>query len=107
MTEDSITDLTTSDFQILRPADVLELVGNGVQRAILHERQLAAEFFDLSSGLAGEVVQKCQNYGLRIAVVGEYQQGRSTSFRQFALESNRGKRFVFVATVEEALGRLA
>jgi hypothetical protein len=102
----TVTDLTTSDFVIRKPADVLELLGAGVHRVVLDERQLPDEFFDLSSGFAGELLQKCSNYGIRIAVVGEHEKGRSTSFRQFALESNRGNKFFFVASAEEGLTRL-
>jgi hypothetical protein len=102
----AVADLTSSDFRISRPADVLELVGAGVSRAILRDDQIAAEFFDLSSGFAGELVQKFSNYGLRIAIVGDYEQGRSTSFRQFAQESNRGNRLWFVHSSEDGLKRL-
>ena len=101
-----VADLTATDFRLNRPADVLELVGSGTDRAVIHEQQINPEFFDLSSGFAGEVVQKCQNYGLRVAVVVEPGKTRSTHFQQFAGESNRQNRFVFVATVAEALERL-
>jgi hypothetical protein len=101
-----LADLTASDFVMRRPADVLELVGAGVDRAVLNERQLPGDFFDLSSGFAGELLQKCSNYGIKIAVVGQQETGRSTSFRQFAHESNRGNKFFFVASVEEGVARL-
>ena len=104
---DTVADLTASEFTIRRPADVLELVGQGVGRFIIEDRQLPDEFFDLSSGFAGELLQKCSNYGLRVAVVGQHEAGRSSSFRQFVSESNRGRSFLFVATVEEGLARLS
>jgi hypothetical protein len=103
----AFTDVTASDFAIRRPADVLELVGAGVARVILEERQLADDFFDLSTGFAGELLQKCANYGLRVAVVVREERDRSSYFREFVRETNRGDRFVFVASVEEALARLA
>ena len=101
-----IVDLTAADFRLNRPADVLELVGSGTDRAVIHEQQINPEFFDLSTGFAGEVVQKCQNYGMRMAVVLEPGKARSTHFQQFAGESNRQNRFVFVASVAEGLERL-
>ena len=36
---------------------------------ILTEEDLAREFFDLRSGLAGELFQKFMNYKLRVAIV--------------------------------------
>jgi hypothetical protein len=63
-------------------------------------------FFDLSTGFAGELVQKCTNYGIKVAVVETSAKSRSTSFRQFASESNRGNRFIFVANIDEGMRRL-
>ena len=37
--------------------------------ALLHPANLPAEFFDLSSGIAGEYLQKWRNYRTRVAVV--------------------------------------
>ena len=36
---------------------------------VLEEKDFAPEFFDLRSGLAGELFQKLVNYGLRVAIV--------------------------------------
>ena len=101
-----ITDLTESDFRIQKPGDIIELVGAGVGRAILLDGQFAADFFDLSTGLAGEVVQKCVNYGIRVAVITTTLAERSTHFRQFAQESTRHGRFVFASSMDEALARI-
>jgi hypothetical protein len=101
-----ITDLTESDFRIRKPADILELVGVGVGRAILLDSQLHEDFFDLSTGVAGEVVQKCVNYGIRVAVISTSVAERSTHFRQFAQESTRHGRFVFARSMDEALARI-
>ena len=102
-----MTDLTSSAFRIGRPADVLELVATGVDRAIILADQIDPRFFDLSSGFAGELVQKCMNYGLRIAVVDSRGSERSTHFRQFAGESNRHGRFIVTDSTEDALSRLS
>jgi hypothetical protein len=37
--------------------------------ALLHPANLPAAFFDLSSGLAGEYLQKWRNYRIRVAVL--------------------------------------
>jgi hypothetical protein len=104
---DPVKDLTTSTFRIAKPADVLELVATGVHRAIVLADQIDPRFFDLSSGFAGELVQKCLNYGLRIAVVDRLGSERSMHFRQFAGESNRHGRFIVTDSTEDALKRLS
>jgi hypothetical protein len=100
-------DLTQSTFRIERPGDVLDLFGAGLNRVVLAHHQLNPDFFDLSTGFAGELVQKCVNYGIRVAVVGGDNEDRSVSFRQFAAETSRGSHFVFVRSVGDALARLS
>src|SRR5688572_24638922 len=97
-TGSDVADLTGSDFVVNDPADVLELFAAGLQGFVLDERQLSSAFFDLSSGFAGELLQKCSNYQLRVAVVIHDDSARSLSFRQFAVESNRRGAFVFVGS---------
>lgn len=41
----------------------------GTAGLLVTEADLAPEFFDLRSGLAGELFQKFSNYGLRLALV--------------------------------------
>lgn len=104
---EEIADLTRSGVRIERPADLLEVYAGGADRIILGEDQLHPDFFDLSTGFAGELVQKVINYGMRVAVVAGDHQQRSVSFRQFADETSRGNRFVFVTSVEAAVQRLS
>lgn len=88
--------------------DLVQLLFDAGARAlVVREDQLPREFFDLASGFAGEVVQKFVNYGLRLAVVGDFERGRSRSWRAFVAESNRTGRILFVASVEEARTALA
>jgi uncharacterized protein DUF4180 len=104
--QDALADLTTAQFTIQRPADILELVAAGAHQIVLLGDQLHPDFFDLSTGFAGELVQKCMNYGIRIAIVETRLEERSASFRQFAQESSRHGRFVFAPSLEEARARL-
>ena len=69
---------------------------------------LDPSFFELSSGLAGAVVQKFVQYGLRLAVVGDvspYTAG-SEPLRAFVRESNRGRQLWFTDSPEELAERL-
>lgn len=72
----------------------------------LDKKLVAEEFFILSSGLAGEILQKIVTYGGRIALYGDYSHYRSKPLKDFIYESNKGKDVFFVATQEEAIQRL-
>ncbi|HEY7179841.1 MAG TPA: DUF4180 domain-containing protein, partial [Blastocatellia bacterium] len=52
-------------------SDIADAIGAfiGAEGVILTEGDLAREFFDLRSGLAGELFQKCINYRVRLAIV--------------------------------------
>lgn len=52
-------------------SDIPDAIGAciGAEGLILTEDDLAPEFFDLCSGLAGELSQKFTNYTLRVAIV--------------------------------------
>ncbi|MEA2495588.1 MAG: hypothetical protein QOJ29_3499 [Thermoleophilaceae bacterium] len=70
--------------------------------------RLDPAFFDLRTGVAGELVQKFVNYGRRLAVVGDigaYVEA-SGALRDFVGESNRGRHVWFVADVAELDTRL-
>ena len=73
---------------------------------VLDKKLVAEEFFILSSGLAGEILQKIVTYGGRIALYGDYSHYRSKPLKDFIYESNKGKDVFFVATQEEAIQRL-
>lgn len=57
--------------EIRRPADIANALSAGMSAGglLLDESQLGADFFDLRSGLAGEVLQKFTNYRVRLAIV--------------------------------------
>jgi hypothetical protein len=66
-------------------------------------------FFELRTGVAGEIVQKLVNYRLRLAVVGGLPEAAvaSRAFAAFVREGNRGDGPWFVATLEGLGSRLA
>ena len=73
---------------------------------VLDKVLIAEAFFILSSGLAGEILQKFVNYGVRCAIYGDYSRYTSKPLRDFIYESNKGKDVFFVATKEEAVDML-
>jgi len=74
---------------------------------VLRKEQIDEPFFRLSTGLAGEVLQKFVNYQMRLATVGDFSGYTSKPLRDFIHESNKGRHFFFAATREEALERLS
>ena len=73
---------------------------------MLAKRQITPDFFILSTGLAGEVLQKFINYGGRIAIYGDFSGYTSKPLHDFMYESNQGKDVFFVSTEAEAVDRL-
>lgn len=79
----------------------------GAERIALDKKLVCEDFFILSTGVAGEVLQKYINYHVKLAVYGDYSRYTSKPLHDFLYESNQGKDFFFVDTKEEALRRLA
>lgn len=78
----------------------------GTTKIVINKSAICEEFFILSSGMAGEVLQKFMNYHVRIAIYGDYSQYTSKPLKDFIYESNHGKDFFFVSTKEEAIQKL-
>ena len=75
-----------------------EAMGHSAQRVAIPVARLDPRFFDLSTGLAGAMVQKFVNYQLGLAVVGDIERyvSQSEPLAAFVRESNRGKHVWFV-----------
>ena len=78
----------------------------GTKNIVINKKLIVEEFFILSSGLAGEILQKYINYGGRIAIYGDYSHYTSKPLKDFIYESNKGKDVFFVATEDEAVDML-
>lgn len=68
----------------------------------LNKTAITEDFFILSSGLAGEILQKFVNYDIRFAIYGDFSKYTSKPLKDFIYESNKGKDVCFVATADEA-----
>ena len=78
----------------------------GTNQIAVDKRAITDDFFILSRGLAGEVLQKFINYHAKIAIFGDFSGYTSKPLKDFIYESNKGKDVFFVATAEEAAERL-
>ncbi len=79
----------------------------GTKNIVIDKALIAEEFFVLSSGLAGEILQKYINYGGRVAIYGDFSHYTSKPLKDFIYESNQGRDVFFAATLEEAVSMLA
>ena len=78
----------------------------GTNKIIMEKQNIADEFFVLSSGMAGEILQKFINYHIKIAIYGDYSGYTSKPLKDFIYESNKGKDVFFVSTLDEAVDML-
>ena len=85
-----------------------ESYGQGIDLFAIPSGRLDPEFFRLASGAAGEFIQKLQNYGFRIAVVGNIDAyvEKSRSLGDFVRETNRRGHHLFVRDAAELAARL-
>ena len=77
----------------------------GARKIIIHRENITPDFFDLSTRLAGEILQKFVTYQVKLAIVGDFQDA-SASSRAFIYESNRGTEIFFVKDVETTKTKL-
>ena len=79
----------------------------GASRIAIDKQVVAEDFFILSTGMAGEILQKLVNYHVKAAIYGDFSHYTSKPLRDFIFESNRGSSFFFVSSMEEAVQYLA
>jgi len=74
----------------------------GAKGIIFTEDDLAQEFFDLRSGLAGELFQKFTNYKLRVAIVLPDPDAYGERISELAYEHKAHNMIRFVRSKDEA-----
>lgn len=79
----------------------------GTKNIVISKKLIVEDFFILSTGIAGEILQKYINYGGRIAIFGDYSHYTSKPLKDFIFESNKGKDVFFVSNQDEAIDMLS
>lgn len=79
---------------------------SGAERIAIDKKAVAEDFFVLSTGMAGEILQKYINYHIKAAFYGDYSRYTSKPLKDFIYESNQGDNFFFVSDKEEAVQKL-
>lgn len=102
-----VAEVERGTIAISSASDILDIMGNisyeNCSRIIIHSDSFSDEFFDLRTGVAGDILQKFSNYRMRLSIVGDFSHLTSRSWRDFIRESNRGRTVNFHPTIEEAL----
>ena len=79
----------------------------GYNRIILNKSAIGEGFFDLSTKLAGEILQKFITYDVKLAIIGDFSVYKSKSLQAFIYESNKGKDIFFLPEIEAAIEKLS
>ena len=79
----------------------------GCDRIALYKGNISEDFFILSTGVAGEILQKFINYKAKLAIIGDFSKYSSKPLHDFIYESNRGGSIFFVGDQEDAVRKLS
>ncbi|HEX3808325.1 MAG TPA: DUF4180 domain-containing protein [Rhizomicrobium sp.] len=107
-----VAEFTGGGILLRSEADARDLIlaahGDHADWVAIHEANIDTRFFDLKTGLAGDLLQKFVNYNMKLAVLGDISRYTEKSEPLAALvrESNRGKDVRFAAALDELLNGL-
>ena len=88
-------------------SDFLDLTAKcGASTIALERSGLAEGFFELRTGIAGEILQKVSNYRLRLIVLGDFSGIGGRALRDFIRESNGTGQVVFAEDMAAGIGLL-
>ena len=106
----SYLELTDPGFKINDEQDAVDLAAicreNGTSKMLVSAENLTNDFYDLSTRLAGNILQKFSNYRMVFAAVVPEQRIKGR-FGEMALEMNRGKQFHISTEKQDAENWLA
>jgi len=80
---------------------------HNIRRIAVNKEAIIEGFFDLSTGIAGEITQKFVNYRYRVAVYGDFSGYTSKALKDYIYECNNGSHVFFVADAASAIERLS
>lgn len=98
-------------FLIQSVQQALDLMGDvmnhpGSEAVVIRSESLPDAFFDLKTCFAGEVLQKFSSYGIRLAIVENFEGYASGALQAFIRECNKGSLVFWKGCLEDALDAL-
>jgi hypothetical protein len=109
----NVYELGPSGTVIVDGQGVVDLIGEiwaeHADVVVIPVERLDRQFFQLSTGVAGDVLQKFVTYGYQVAVVGDIEAhlAASSALRDFVRESNAGRHVWFLPNRAAFDARLA
>lgn len=107
----NIAEIISDKIIINETQDALDLMADaGWQGAVglmLNAGNFTPAFFDLKTGIAGDILQKFSTYNMRLAIIGDFSCVKRRSLDDFIYESNKYGRICFVSSREEAIEKLS
>ncbi|MDD3186070.1 MAG: DUF4180 domain-containing protein [Anaerostipes sp.] len=79
----------------------------GCTNIAINKSAIINDFFVLSTCLAGEILQRFINYGVRLAIYGDFSKYTSKPLKDFMYESNKGRDIYFQPTATLAADKLS
>jgi hypothetical protein len=107
LSKSTVAEFTGNGILMRNASDALDLLfaanAKGASWMALHEANITPEFFDLRTGVAGDVLQKLVNYRFKLAIVSDISRytNKSESLAALVRESNRGRDVRFVASMQQ------
>jgi hypothetical protein len=105
-----IAEVVSDDIEIRNVQDALDILSEcysrGASSIIVNKKNIVPDFFDLKTGLAGEILRKFSMYHFKLAIIGDFSGVLSKSLNAFINESNKVGDTCFVSSVDEAKERL-
>ena len=77
-------------------------MGNGTDSLLIHAPAVSENFFRLSTGAAGGILQKMINYHIKTAFVLSNDMTLPERFQEMMFEANKGEQYRFYDTKREA-----
>lgn len=106
----NIAEIKSDKIIIRETQDALDIMADaawqGAEGLILNAGNFIPAFFDLKTGIAGDILQKFSTYNMRLAIIGDFSAVKSKSLSDFIFESNKYGIISFVASREKAIEKL-
>lgn len=106
-----IAELISDEVVINEVQDALDMMVDaqykGASAILIRKDHIIPDFFDLKTGIAGEILQKFSTYNVRLAIMGDFSEYKSKALKDFIFESNKLGRICFVTDIKEAIRMLS
>ena len=104
--------IESSEVIIVDVSSALDLMASiryesGIDRIIIDSSAFDERFFDLSTRLAGDILQKFVTYQMKLGIIGDFRSLKSKSLQAFIYESNKSSDIVFALDEKQAVEHLS